>query len=131
MALTAIEQLKIIAGETGPQEADLMDVVKQTGVINGVNFIINLKDTSGDALADSYKEKYLRVVYRLFNQNIDTAQSIRRILIVILGSNSFTYAQIEAASDAQWMTFIADNIDESIEYLAQIIPEEKSAYSNL
>lgn len=131
MALTAIEQLKIIAGDVGPNETDLLSLVLQTGVINGVDFIINGKDTSGNVDAASYYTKYASVVYRLFNNNIDTATSLRRIITVILGNTPYTNAQISGASDAQWQGFIAEKIGAGIEYLAQITNIEKTAYNNL
>ena len=128
MALTAIEQLRVIAGEAKPEGTDLLSLVLQTGVIHGITFKNALKDTSADADAEAYKNKFLGVTSKLFAENIPTATHLRRLIIVILGGNSVTFQQVVNATDAQWAGFVLDKMDEAIEFLAGITAAEKTAY---
>lgn len=128
MALNAIEQLKIIGGNPSPDEADLLSLVLQSAVIYGVGFETNIKDTTGNELASAYVSKFRGVVRKCFDQNLNTAESLRRLIIVILGGTSVTYAQVSAASDSAWIGFISANIDESMEFLGGVTAQEKAAY---
>lgn len=128
MALTAIEQLKIIAGNPSPDEADLLSLIQQSATMLGVNFTINIKDTTGNDPATAYKNKFNSVISRVFSQDTNAISSLRRILIVLLGNTSFTFAQVQNATDADWMAFVYANMDESFEFLSGITAEEKSSY---
>ncbi len=129
MALDAIEQLDVIAGEVKPAGADLQSLVYQTGVIYGVDFTENSKDTDGAAQeAIDYKNKILGIVQQLFQGNQNSVANVMRIIVVILGNTNVTYQQLEGATNNQWMDFISDQIDEAFEFFALVTPEEKAAY---
>lgn len=126
MALTAIQQLKIIAGNPAPDEVDLLSLVQQVATVLGVNFVP--ENTEGNADATAYLQKFKGVISNVFRQDVNTIASLRRILIVLLGNTSYTYAQITSATDANWETFITENMPTSFEFLAGITAEEKAAY---
>ena len=131
MALSAIEQLRIIAGEASPNGADLLSLVLQTGVIVGQDFSMNQKSTAVDTLEDAYRVRFLSVSGRVFNNNERVVAGLRRLIIVILGGTNVTFNQVENATDSQWEGFVFNNMDEAIEYLAGITPDQKTAYENL
>ena len=131
MALSAIEQLRIIAGEASPNGADLLSLVLQTGVIVGQDFSMNQKSTVVDTLEDAYRVRFLSVSGRVFNNNERVVAGLRRLIIVILGGTNVTFNQVENATDSQWEGFVFNNMDEAIEYLGGITPDQKTAYENL
>lgn len=128
MALSAIEQLRIIAGEASPNGADLLSLVLQTGVIVGQDFSMNQKSTVVDTLEDAYRVRFLSVSGRVFNNNERVVAGLRRLIIVILGGTNVTFNQVENATDSQWEGFVFNNMDEAIEYLGGITPDQKAAY---
>jgi hypothetical protein len=131
MALSAIEQLRIIAGEASPGATDLLSLVLQTGAMVGQDFSVTQKTTVEETLAHKYRVKYLSIVSGIFKNNPNIIAALRRLIIIILGDNSVTFSQVVNASDSAWEVFVFDNMDEAIEYLAGITPDEKAAYSAL
>lgn len=133
MALNSIEQLKIIAGVDGakPTDTDLLSLLLQSGTITGRQFIVNVKTTEGIPLAESYKNKMLAIILKIFKNDQVTLEALRRVWVAILGDTSATYAQVQSASDSEWITFAQNNIDEAMEFVSGISIAEKTAYDNI
>ncbi len=131
MALTAIEQLRILAGEARPDATDFKSLILQSAAINGTAFINNAKDTSSDPTAESYYNKYTSIVRSIFSKNMSMVDALERVLVVLLGQNAVTFSQVQSATDAQWEAFVTDKIDDAIELVAMTTSAEKLAYENL
>lgn len=130
MALTAIEQIKIIRGDVSPTESSLRELVQQTAFVFARQFYDTYKDTSGNADAEFYKEKIFQAINRLMRGDIDILDSLVRLIITIYGITG-SYATVEGASDSQWETFILNNIEKAIELQSGVLQNEKSAYDSL
>lgn len=134
MALDAIQQLKIIgAFEGAPQssEVDLLSLVLQNAVMKTTLFIDTTKDVSTDAVAERYLNKVSKIHKLILQEDSATVRRLRRLVIAILGDSGITYSQVQSASDGQWTTFVYDNMDEAVDYLAGVIPSERLAYDTL
>ena len=131
MALTALEQQRLISGELRPQQADLRSLVLQTAFMEGLDFKRNYKefDGSANAEAQSYLNKMFAVINSGIRGNSNTQDGSFRIMVSIIGAvPGVTIPIIEAATDSQWETFVEDNILEALEVVADIRKDEKAAY---
>jgi len=131
MALSAIEQLRIIAGEAKPDQTDLLSLVLQTGSIVGYDFTLNQKTTADETPEDFYRERFLLIAARAVNNDERAIAALRRLIIVILGNTSVTFNQVVGATDSQWEGFVFNNMDEAMEALAGVTPDQKAAYDAL
>ena len=131
MALTALEQQKLISGEVSPNQTDLRSLVKQAGFIKGLEFKRNYKefDMVSEAKAASYLNKMFSIINSGIRGNGQTQEGAFRIMVAIIGSVPLiTLPIIESATDAQWEQFVADNIIEALEIVADVRKDEKAAY---
>ena len=131
MALTALKQQKLISGEVSPNQTDLRSLVKQTGFIKGLEFKRTYKefDTEVETKAASYLNKMFSIINSGIRGNGQTQEGAFRIMVAIIGSvTSITLSIIESATDAQWEQFVADNIIEALEIVADVRKDEKAAY---
>ena len=131
MALTAIEQLRILAGEAKPDQTDFKSLILQVGAINGTDFIDNAKDVTTDEVAESYYNKYVSVITGLFNKNTSTLSALERVLVVLMGKNTITFTQVQNATDVQWEAFVVSKIGDAIDIVGKTTDAEKAAYDAL
>lgn len=131
--LTATEQLKLMSNEVKPPSNDLLTLVQQTATIYAKTFSDDYKefDPVTYPLAQVYLQKVYGVANQVFRQNIDTIKSLNRITVVLIGDSSYTLAQVEAADDSGWETFILDNMDESFRLLGAVKKDEKTEYDSI
>lgn len=131
MALTALEQLKLVSGEVKPEATDLRTLVKASAFIYAANFQFGSKvfDESSELDATSYKSKMYALVRRIISGNAD--ESIFRVIVTIIGQAATDLVQVQNATDAQWEVFVSDQIDEAMEIVADIRLNEKTAYDAL
>lgn len=130
MALTALQQLKLVNGLDGasPDATDLRTLVKASAYIYASNFYDTYKDFDGDVetLAKNYVNKIFSICKQVFKGGADL--ELFRIVVTIIGKQPFSFAQIVGASDSQWEDFVADNIGEAFEKLADVRRDEKTQY---
>ena len=130
MALTALEQLKLVNGLDGatPDATDLRTLVKASAYIYASSFYDNYKefDSEVETEASSYINKIFSICRQVFRGSADL--ELFRIVVTIIGKQSLTLAQIKAATDSQWEDFVSDNILEAFEKLADVKKNEKTAY---
>lgn len=131
MALTVIEQLKLLSGEESPGSTDLGSLVKQCSFKYAKEFYDNLKDTTGNSDATAYKNKLLTVSKNTFNSQQRLNENLTRIIVLIIGEVSTDISQVQNATDPQWETFVYDQIDEAFEYIADVRAIEKTAYNSI
>lgn len=133
MALTALQQLKLVNGLDGasPDATDLRTLVKASAYIFASGFYDTYKDFDSEieTLATNYVNKIFSICRQVFKGNAD--EELFRIVVTIIGKQPFTFAQIVGASDSQWEDFVADNIGEAFEKLADVRRDEKTAYDAL
>lgn len=130
MALTAIEQIKIIRGDESPSETSLKELVQQTGFIHSKWLYDNYKDTSGNGPASAYLSKILNLANRVATGDPDIIDSLVRLIITIYGATG-SYATVQGATDSQWETFILNNIPRAFELQSGVLKDEKQAYDDL
>lgn len=131
MALTVIEQLKLLSGSTSPDSTDLGSLVKQCSFKYAKEFYDNLKDTTGNSDATAYKNKLLTVSKNVFNSQQGLNENLTRIIVLIIGEAATDLAQVQNANDPQWEGFVYDQIDESFEYIGDVRLVEKTAYNSI
>ena len=128
MALTALEQLELVKGSVRPDATDLRTLVKATAFIKASAFYDDYKvfDESGEAAATSYLSKMFNLSRSIIRGNSD--ESLFRVLVTIIGEANFTFEQVQAATDSQWEDFVSNNILKTMEIVADIRKNEKTAY---
>lgn len=133
MALTATEQLELVKGNVFPPSNALKDLVKQIALIKTKQFRDTYKDFDGDAnpLAQIYLEKILGAGRSVYSLNDKTISSFLNLIIVVIGEANVTLATVQAATDAQWESFIYDNMDNVCEEYSNVTREEEIAYKAL
>ena len=133
MALTALEQLKLVNGLDGasPDATDLRTLVKASAYIFASDFYDSYKDFDPvlNSEAETYVNKVFSICRQVFRDGAD--KELFRIIVTIIGKQSFTFAQIVGATDAQWEAFVSANIGEAFEKLADVRRNEKTAYDAL
>ena len=128
MALTVIEQLKLLSGDASPDSTDLGSLVKACSFKYAKEFYDNLKDTTGNNPATAYKNKILSDSRNVFNSKQGLNENLIRIIVLIIGEVATNLAQIQNATDVQWEDFVYGQIDEAFEYIADVTEVEKTAY---
>ena len=138
MALTATEQLKLVSGEVKPPQTDLLTLVHQTAFIFAKSFYDTYKEFQTDnganppiginSLASSYLNKMLGTCRSILRNDINTIQRINRMIIVIIGASVPDLATVENATQEQWESFVLDKMDESLEYVSDVMRNEKAEY---
>lgn len=131
MALTIIEQLRLLSGDLSPDSTDLGSLVKQCIFKYAKQFYDTLKDTAGNADATSYANKMINISKQVFKGSDGLNDNIKRVIVLIIGEVATNVAQVEGANDAAWETFVYSQIDEAFEYLSDVRSNEKTAYQNI
>lgn len=131
MALTLIEQLKVLAGDPSPNEVKLLALVQQASYKFAKQFSDDLKNVTGVELAENYANKMLAVSRRVLRNDDKVNAVLTRMMVTLIGESSATFAQVTSATDEQWETFVTSNIDETFEYIADVRLTERAAYSAL
>lgn len=129
MPLTIIQQLELIKGNLKPESTTLDVLVHQASYNFAKSFYDGSKDTTGNLLATSYASKMYAIAKRVLRNEQGVNEVLTRMIIVIIGSSTFTYAQVDAADDNGWASFVLDKMDEAFEYIADVRKEEKTAYN--
>lgn len=130
MALTLIEQIKILRGVASPQEVSLSQLVEQSAVVKMLDFRENYVDPTGNALAESYVNKMLSLYNGVYNISTNLVSALSKIIIAIYAPTG-DYVTVEAAPDNAWATFIDNNMIEALEQISGITREEVTAYNAL
>ena len=140
MALTNLEQLRIISGEISPDSTSLDALVHQAAANYASLFYMTYNqaalavDENGeytDALAAAYANKILNISNRVFRAPGLEIQLVTRIMVVLIGSTANNIGQVENATDEQWDGFVSAQIDECFELYAGVRQDEKAAYNAL
>ena len=139
MALTKIEELQILDGMIKPPTVDFNDLINQIAVGQAIDFMDNHKifdvldgndpPESINAKAAAYKDKLITVSGKAIRTEIGS--SLDKIIVSIMGASSVTTAQLMAASDDQWETFIENEIFRAFEIVAIVRRQEKIDYDAL
>ena len=141
MALTVLEEMKILGGDVGPSVI-LLDLIHQSAVGRGVDFHINYKvfDTVEiineieepiNTEANNYLTKMLSVIDRVYRKENNTINSLVKLEVSLIGNSSVTFSQVQSATNEQWETFIVDNMLRTFELLGRVLKLEKTAYDAL
>lgn len=132
MAITVLEELQILKGTVGPGVL-LIDLVHQIAMGEGVQFHIDYKifDGGTNIEAQSYLDKVLGVINRVYDINNQTVQSLQKLEVSLIGNSAVTWQQVQDATDEQWETFIIDNMLRTFELLGRVLKSEKTAYDEL
>ncbi len=138
MALTKIEELSILAGTIKPPTVELSDLINQIAVAEAIDFMNNHKifdviddndpPLSINAKAAAYKDKLITVVTTGIESSIG---GLDKIIVSILGASTVTSAQLSGANDAQWETFIENEMFRAFEIIAIVRRQEKIDYDAL
>jgi hypothetical protein len=130
MALSIIEQLKILQGTISPVEVTLEEMVEQVAVLNMVDFRDNHSNPSGNTDATSYVSKMLNLAPAIYRINKPLVNDLTRLVIAIYAPTG-DYATVQAASDDAWTTFIENNMTKVLQQYLQITQGEITAYEAL
>lgn len=131
MALTISEQLNIINGVVAPLSNTLEEIVLQVAVnaAQDINDDAKVFDGTLNPLAEAYLRKMLAAADKAISNNLPMASIVR--LLVAIYSDTGSYATVELATDAQWVSFIENNITKTFELSAGVRNAEKTAYAAL
>ena len=138
MALTILEEMQILGGQEGPSVI-LLDLIHQSAVSEGVDFHITYKlfdivdefDEPINIEANSYLNKILSVIDRVYRIDNSTVNSLVKLEVSLIGDSAVTFAQVQSATDEQWETFIVANMLRTFELLGRVLKSEKTAYDAL
>ena len=130
MALSIIEEIQIIKGSYSPKLATLSEIVEQSATGQIDDFYTNVKeiDEASAPLAAMYKTKMLGFISVVANQTSNYTMKIIRIVISNLAATAVTIADVNSATDDQWVDFVEAEMMHSLEILAGVLPEEKAQY---
>lgn len=128
MALTIPEQLDIIDGTEAPLDNTLEELVSQIALNEAQDINDDIKSFSGEdnPLADGYRRKMLALASTSISQTISIGNLTR--LLVAIYADTGTIAEVQSATDAQWVTFLENNITKTFELIAGVRNAEKTAY---
>lgn len=132
MALTVLEELQILNHSVGPSVI-LEDLIHQIAMGEGIKFYIGYKVFDGtiEVLAQSYLDKLLGIIARVNQVDSGTIKSLQKIIVSLIGDSTVTWQQVQDATDAQWETFITDNMLRTFELLGRVLKSEKTTYDAL
>lgn len=107
MALTIKEQLDIINGIVAPTDYTLNEYVEQVGINTCQTFLENSKTVnfSTQPNAGAYLNRLQDICREFINYPNRYTPQLVKILIAIY-ANTGDYATVQAATDAQWVTFL-------------------------
>lgn len=130
--MTATEQLQLMDGTVAPPECDLLTLVHQTAFIYAKSFYDNYKEFDGATYPDAqeYLNKMFNVTNSVLGNNATTIARLNRMVVVIIGSVA-TLAQVTAATQSEWETFVLDQMDEALEYIISVKRDEKAEYISI
>ena len=135
--LSPTEQLKLMSGELSTPDADLQSLVLQIGAIKAHEFYssymlfptVDVNDEPINELASSYLSKMLSTCDSIITGKGNII-ALTRAMVVLIGG-AVTLAQIEAATQAQWETFLDSKMIEAIELFSRVRQGERTAYNSL
>lgn len=133
MALSIIEEIQIIRGAYGPKAATLKEIVEQaaTGEIDDFYSTVKQVDASYYPLAAMYKTKMLGFIGVVASNTTQYTDKIIRIIVSNMAQLvGITIAQVNDATDAQWVGFVENEMLHSLEVMAGVLPEEKAEYTS-
>lgn len=138
MALSIAEELLILKdtdGTNGPDAPDtLEDIVYQTAVGHSVTLLTTHKvfTPAGNEKADSYLTKVLGVATRIGRKDVQTIDTMRKVLVSLIGDNpGINIGTVQGATNEQWATFVQAEIEQMFELTGGVRVDEKSAYDAL
>jgi len=131
MALTIPEQLDIIDGTEAPLNNTLEELISQIALNEAQDINDDAKsfDAYIEPLADAYIRKMLALASTSLAQTISIGNLTR--LLVAIYADTGTIAEVQGATDAQWVTFLENNITKTFELIAGVRNAEKIAYDAL
>lgn len=133
MALTIIEEIKIIKGRINPEVITLEELIEQSSMGRSADMYATIKlvDKETQPLAQKYKDKILVLMAGVLANNSMYTTQLKRIIVSKLASTSVTASQLITSTDEQWVNFVENNMLEAFEILANILPEEKTEYDSI
>lgn len=131
MALSIVEQSKVINGEVKPNEISLLELVVIVARRYSQYFYLNHKETDDETSARNYVNKTSSVANRVISGDSSIYYSLLNNIINKIG-NTYSYTQIEAfTNDSQWEDMIENNISNVFEVVGFITREETAHYNGL
>ncbi len=132
MALTIIEQIKILKGEVSPTEVTLARLVEQPAITEVTTLLPTIKDFDATVLTDAsrYRAKVREQMENIIGRPDGDSEVLSKALIAIYSVGG-DYSTVESATDAQWEGFIVANIMEAIETVAGVFAHEKTEYDGI
>lgn len=143
MALTVAEQLSIVKGDgfVFPGNNSLTEVVNQTAIQKSIEFIDGYKVFATDdgatppvsinLGAQAYIQKMLRVAQALYRNEVRVVTKLTEMMVAVIGKSAIDYVQVQGASEAQWLTFLDNNMIEVLEFAAGVTKAEQAEYDAL
>lgn len=132
MALTIKEQLDILNGVEAPTSYTFHEYIEQV-VINKINdFLTSIKNVDSDIYPDgfAYANRLSSIFRQIISNPLIYRSKIAQMLIAIY-SDTGTIAQIQSATDDDWVAFIDNNIISSLEKLSGITGFQKTEYDSI
>lgn len=139
MSLTITQELQLLRdGETvgggiGPDVNPLSELIYQSAIGQIITISANAKDVeqAANPLAFNYLRKISGVGYKVLNKDITTLDTLRKVFVSLVGDSAFTFAQVQGADEADFITFINDNIEKMFEITGGVYTIEKTDYDSL
>lgn len=131
MALSIVEQSKVINGEVKPNEISLLELVVIVARRYSQYFYLNHKETDENTNARNYVTKTISVANRVISGENSVYYSLVNNIVNKIG-NTYSYSQIEAfTNDTQWEDMVENNIANTFEVVGFITREEITHYNGL
>lgn len=138
MALNLTDQLAVSSGEISPPDTTtkLITLTQASALNFARDFAPNAKEIptptdvspENEVLAYAYLSKMLSAIQKLYAAGSSGNESLLLVMSSLIAGNSVTRAQIEAAAQEDWETFINTYIENATEQFANVRNVEKAAY---
>ena len=143
MALNAYEEITIINNTVSPDATTLQELVHQIGTQFAEDFMKSYKifptvDNTDpenpitiNALATSYLNKMLSISGRMYKVDGAAVNSLKRIVVVLLGELAPDYQFVIDMGDDIWENFVNIVMVDAFELSSGVRQEEKTEYNAL
>lgn len=130
MALTLTQINRIEQGRVQPDNISLFELIVLMSKKHAQYMLRLTKNTSGNADAESYKNKIDNLSKRVIQNDSSLYQNILSNLIIYAG-NTLIYSEVKAFNDSDWEYMIETNMGIIFELLADVTTAEKTAWESI
>ena len=137
--ITISEELQVLReAETpgsgiGPGINPLSELVYQSAIGKSIDILSTAKEIDAvvEPAASIYLQKITGVASQVARKNVTTLDTLRKLMVSIIGNSAVTFTQVSNADESAWIGFIEAEALTMFEMMGGVLPHEKQAYDAL